>query len=1664
MQLININKYFNILNIILLMFTYVLNILHVSGQEILSHQWLKPGKRYLKLSVAEDGLYQITQQEMAAFGLQSADMIGSHAEIWHMGKQIPLHTSTSQLFSENDYVLFYGKGHVLDMDTLLFRNWQKDMLHTQYSFITDTNTYYLTFDPGSPKIRINFQNVDINNPLYQPIPFYLHEEEISYNEHFFKVEENDVQYSNFEPNEGFASLPLRESTHKIPISQYHPDGGNPILEFRFGTSINSSRLEVKERGNILDTILSAPKTNTQVSYVLPPVTIENQIPITLRNLKENDNHRTSWIHIRYPRFLDADNAYSKEFKLTDNTSGNISLRFKNVGNPDGLAVLYHIDSATIFNTQRETDGSVKIAVPQHVVGASYVLADMEYGFKKISNATIFTPENLPAKETTYAIITHPTLMESAKTYALFRQSPEGGSYNTEIWDIHDIYDYFGYGIQRHPMAMKLFTVFLKQYRPQLEHIFIIGKGLDYSHLRTASSIDEHEGKNFFVPSFGVPASDNMLFSEDNFPDPAFSIGRLAAKSNEEVDDYLRKVKAYEQAKQMPQTIEDKGWMKRFMHLSGGGNIQEQTSIKNALGSMETRIENSRKGAEVFTFSKTSSESLQSAAIAEMNNLINTGVNMITFFGHSAPGTWDFNLENPSKFENTGRYFIVNSLGCYSGNIHQVTTGLSESFILAKDRGAVAFLASVGSAFIGQLGIFGLEQYQLMGNEAYGKSLGAINKQICQKFRDSKFNTYAFYQQLTLHGDPALSLYSPEGPDYVFNPSTARTIPSEISSSTKEIVFQYDIVNLGEGINDSIPLTFYHQLPDGSIADTLKVKIDAPAGTKSYSIKLNSQGLSSIGKNIIYGIIDQEKTIAEKPQPEGRNNNELLTANGKGFIYYVLDNTAFPIDPCPYAIVTDNDVVLSASTSNAFVEEGNYIFQIDTSRTFRSPARKTFVSTKTRGLIRWKPDVSWEKGVVYYWRISPDSIDPQIGYQWQESSFIYDPDIPKGWNHSHYFQFSDNNEPGSVYIDEERIFRFPVKERILNITNSIYKQGTTGYKVDLSNPSSSIRPWNFMPRGGIAVAIYDPSRATHIINTGGAYGSILTNDPGSQRCFGFLTDTRENRQKLMDFLENQLPDGHYVSIFTVLNDASNDLEIEAWLEDEIQTGKNIISVAEGLGAQKIRELEIKGTVPYTFMFRKGFYPITESIGQSIQDIIDDRMIIQGEASEGVLTTRVIGPASSWTSTQVKVNGAAIEDTLKIQITGIRKNKTEKILMAGVTSTAIDLTPISAEEFPWMRMELYFKDATKRTMPDIEYIRVFYEGTSDLAIDPVSGFSFYKDSIDRGDQLECVFNVTELGELIADSVKLNFTLLNLGNNTEEKIQTIVKKPSKGQTEEVTFLWDTKQLSGDYLLVAEINPEKVLLEKQYLNNIGKKIFTVLPDTINPLLDVYFDGRIIRNGEIVSANPRITMELRDRNLFLIPDAADLFTVQLQLPDGQVVDIPVDGPEMSFKPATTFRVPAVLTYMPSLVTGDYTLNVQAEDQSGNLSGKHVYSVQFRVIETQQISHVFAYPNPFSHAVQFIFTLTGSSPPSKANLQILSLQGKVIKTISQEELGPVVVGTNRTAYRWDGTDQYGSRVANGIYFYKIELYDALGNLIPVKTDTENDKYFQQGYGKIILLR
>ena len=145
-----------------------------------------------------------------------------------------------------------------------------------------------------------------------------------------------------------------------------------------------------------------------------------------------------------------------------------------------------------------------------------------------------------------------------------------------------------------------------------------------------------------------------------------------------------------------------------------------------------------------------------------------------------------------------------------------------------------------------------------------------------------------------------------------------------------------------------------------------------------------------------------------------------------------------------------------------------------------------------------------------------------------------------------------------------------------------------------------------------------------------------------------------------------------------------------------------------------------------------------------------------------------------------------------------------------------------------------------------------------------------------------------------------------------------------------------------------------------------------------------------------------------------------------------------------------------------HAIQVQAEDEAGNQIGKDPYEVSFEVINESTITHFYPYPNPFSTSCRFVFTLTGTVIPDEIKIQILTVSGRVVREITQDEIGPLRVGNNITSYAWDGRDEYGDQLANGVYFYKV-LVNAGGNSIQRRA-TSADKAFKNGFGKLYILR
>ena len=96
--------------------------------------------------------------------------------------------------------------------------------------------------------------------------------------------------------------------------------------------------------------------------------------------------------------------------------------------------------------------------------------------------------------------------------------------------------------------------------------------------------------------------------------------------------------------------------------------------------------------------------------------------------------------------------------------------------------------------------------------------------------------------------------------------------------------------------------------------------------------------------------------------------------------------------------------------------------------------------------------------------------------------------------------------------------------------------------------------------------------------------------------------------------------------------------------------------------------------------------------------------------------------------------------------------------------------------------------------------------------------------------------------------------------------------------------------------------------------------------------------------------------------------------------------------------------------------------------------------------------------------MTGAEPPVYFNLRIMTVSGKVVREVTAAEFGPMIAGTHQSSFCWDGRDQFGDQLANGVYLYQITARKADGSDFEFYDNTAIDGYFRNGVGKMVLMR
>jgi len=377
-----------------------------------------------------------------------------------------------------------------------------------------------------------------------------------------------------------------------------------------------------------------------------------------------------------------------------------------------------------------------------------------------------------------------------------------------------------------------------------------------------------------------------------------------------------------------------------------------------------------------------------------------------------------------------------------------------------------------------------------------------------------------------------------------------------------------------------------------------------------------------------------------------------------------------------------------------------------------------------------------------------------------------------------------------------------------------------------------------------------------------------------------------------------------------------------------------------------------------------------------------------------------------------------------------------------------------------------DETFATPSQLNYWRINADYVPEGSVAPNIVYSM-KDTVDQGDKINFALAFKNISTVAFDSLKVKFIITDRSNVPHVILIPKKKALISGDTLVVNYSIDTKDYPGNNTLYVMVNPDNDQPEQYLYNNFLYKDFYVKEDKFNPLLDVTFDGVHILNRDIIASKPHILVKLKDESHFMALSDTALLKLQVRYPDGTIHNY-FFGDSVRFNPANLANGEntASIDFLPYFPDdGDYQFIVSGKDVAGNKAGKLEYRVTFSVINKPMISNLLNYPNPFTTSTAFVFTITGSEVPQNIRIQILTITGKIVREITKDELGPIHIGRNITEFKWDGTDAYGQKLANGVYLYRVITNLNGKSLDKYKAEGDKtDKYFNNGYGKMYLMR
>ena len=651
------------------------------------HEWINPSQSYYKIEVGSNSIYTLDYATLAAKGLPVTSINPKNIQIYRDGQEQSIYVSgqNDNSFDAGDIIEFFGEYNDGTHETSMYLT-PSQQPETYTSLYTDTANYFLTWTTNTPGKRL----AEYNNTNYSgktADPWFWYKSIITQNTEMYDGDafSSPGHYSEYSQGEGIFSDYVRGSrkrTFEIPTYGYNATG--PAAECTFGAYGKSSpeetvngvnnRIEVFINSDLIFEKYFYGYDRIEPGFNQPIVTLNaSQIGTNTTDLRFESDYlgagriAMSYFRIDYPRNLDLNN---QSYFEMDYEGANDYFSFSNFGGTN--AAIY--------------DFTNNVRIPGDQTGSQLTFNTNQNGPKKlvIADASSKQPiqsENIQSVDFSslvdaastdynYIIITHPKLAAGASEYKTYRESAKGGSHKVLIVYTTDLYNNHFYGLH-HPKALRNFCKYMHDVQPNKpKNILLLGKGQTYHRIRF-----DYERRTYedLVPTWGRPPTDYFFVSDYTKDDlsPAIPIGRIPARTNDEIRRYLYKLDLHENYTHTS---------KKILYLTGGTGEAEQDLLRAKQGVYYNEVKGEKFGAEGIFIEKKDASSVSTTLTTQIQDIINEGINTLAYFGHGAAQVLEVDIGKPDKLNNEGKYPLFMFNGCALGNSFE-DVSLPEEFLL-----------------------------------------------------------------------------------------------------------------------------------------------------------------------------------------------------------------------------------------------------------------------------------------------------------------------------------------------------------------------------------------------------------------------------------------------------------------------------------------------------------------------------------------------------------------------------------------------------------------------------------------------------------------------------------------------------------------------------------------------------------------------------------------------------------------------------------------------------------------------------------------------------------------------------------------------------------------------------------------------------------------------